>query len=260
MAFYNAPSRADLELSNGPIDQPTAQVFLAYADEDRDLSLASSNLSAVEAIRQLLVEAGLSLWDRDSNLGPQEDPEMAISRATEASENYVILLSSHTLQNALCLQGLLFALSMNKRIVPVLLNTVEVEHLPDPLRAITWLDLRQVSLPLAGSQGGDQLLRTLSEDAAYHHTHTQLLVQALRWERQQRHPSGLLPRAAIYRYRRWLEAAQARQRYRPIHLQELFIQESLRQTGGEPAGVKHRPAAEDGLTQITNWLKQWIDF
>ena len=138
MSFNNAPSRADLELSHGPIDPPTAQVFLAYADEDRDLSLAAGNLSAVEAIRQLLVEAGLSLWDRDSNLGPQEDPEMAISRATEASDNYVILLSSHTLQNALCLQGLLFALSMNKRILPVLLDTVEVDHLPDPLRTITW--------------------------------------------------------------------------------------------------------------------------
>lgn len=255
MSSHHAPSQAGLELSHAPIDPPTAQVFLAYADEDRQLSLAASELSAVEAIRQLLVDAGLRLWDRDSNLGPQEDPETAISRATEASDNYVILLSSHTLQNALCLQGLLFALSMNKRILPVLLDTVEVDHLPDPLRAITWLDLRQISLPLASSSGGRQLLRALSEDAAYHHTHTQLLVQALHWERQHRHPSGLLPRAAIHRYRRWLEAAQARQRYRPLHLQELFIQESLRQTG---ADSEPGPSSEKGLIQIANWLRQWL--
>ena len=257
-SFENAPVTVSPGWRDEPPDQPLTQVFLAYADEDLTLPLGTTPVYAIEAIRQLLLEAGLSLWDRHFHRSAETDWETAVSRATEACDNYVFLLSAQAIHNALCLQGLLFALSMNKRIVPVLLHSVAVEHLPDPLRTMAWLDLRQVSHPLAASPEGQQLLATLRTDATYHHTHTRLLVQALQWERQHRHPSGLLPKAALQRYRRWLKAAQARQQYRPIYLQELFVAESIRQTEGKTAFPLGQSAPGQGFAQVSTWLRHWI--
>ena len=257
-SFEHAPVTVSPGWRDAPPDQPLTQVFLAYADEDLALPLGTTPVHAIEAIRQLILEAGLSLWDRGFHRPAETDWETAVSRATEACDNYVFLLSAHAIHNALCLQGLLFALSMNKRIVPVLLHSVAIEHLPDPLRTIPWLDLRQASQPLAASPEGQQLLATLRADATYHRTHTRLLVQALQWERQQRHPSGLLPKAALQRYRRWLKAAQERQQYRPIFLQELFVAESIRQVEGKMAVRSGQSAAGEGFAQVSNWLRHWI--
>lgn len=256
--FENAPVTVSHGWRDDSPDQPLTQVFLAYADQDLTLPLGTNPTHAIEAIRQLILEAGFSLWDRHGHGLPETDWETAVSRATEACDNYVFLLSAHAIHNALCLQGLLFALSMNKRIVPVLLHSIAVEHLPDPLRTIPWLDLRQASHPLAASPEGQQLLATLKADAAYHRTHTRLLVQALQWERQQRHPSGLLPKAALHRYRRWLKAAQERQQYRPIFLQELFVAESIRQIEGKTALPSGQPTSREGLAQVSNWFRHWI--
>ena len=257
-SFEQAPVTTNHRWRDDPPDQPLTQVFLAYADEDLSLPLGRTSTSAIEAVRQLLLGAGFSVWDRHCHGSAATDLETAVSRATEACDNYIFLLSANAIHNALCLQGLLFALSMNKRIVPILLHSIDVEHLPDPLRTMTWLDLRQASPTLASSAEGQQLLTTLRADATYHHTHTRLLVQALQWERQQRHPSGLLPKAAIHRYRRWLKAAQARQQYRPIYLQELFLAESIRQAEGKTPATWQPQAPAEGFAQVTHWLRQWI--
>jgi hypothetical protein len=236
-------------------DQSSATVFLAYAEGDLDLPLTPSGPSGVAAIRHLLQKAGLTLWDRYYDYPPAENLETAISRATEACDNYVILLSPNAIHDTACLQGLLFALSMNKRIVPVLLTPVAAEHLPDPLQAMAWIDLGGATYPLTESPIGQQLLDSLSDQTHYHRTHTRLLMAALRWERQQRHPSGLLDKGEARAYQRWLTVARQQPRYRPIYLQELFVAESLR----HPAVASSRdwrPSASQGMAQMKSWLKQ----
>ncbi|NJL48388.1 MAG: hypothetical protein HC929_14040 [Leptolyngbyaceae cyanobacterium SM2_5_2] len=184
--------------------------------------------------------------------------EAAISRATEACDNYVVLLSPQAIHNAVCLQGLLLALSLNKRVVPILLATVKAGQLPEPLQAMDWSDLRGATAPLSQSAGGDHLLRALSSEAKYHRTHTQLLLAALTWERQQRHPDYLLSKHEGRIAYGWLAAACQRLRYRPIHLVELFVVESVKH-GAESS---HRPSdlttARRPIAQMTTWLKQWI--
>ncbi len=241
-----------------PIDALTAEVLLAYADEDSELGLAPVNIPLVNAVRQLLLDSGFVVWDYHHDCYPGDSLESAISRATEACDNYVILLSPQALHNAACLQGLLLAISLNKRVVPVLLATVEANQLPEPLQAMDWVDLRGATAPLSQSVAGYHLQQALYSEATYHRTHSRLLMAALTWERQQRHPSYLLPRQESRTAYRWLATVQQRQRYRPIHVVHLFVVESLRQSA-EPMGqIGELAAALPPVAQMTTWLKQWI--
>jgi hypothetical protein len=143
---------------------------------------------------------------------------------------------------------------MNKRIVPVLLSTVDADHLPEPLQGMPWVDLRGARTPLSTTNAGRQLVQILHHEADYHRTHTQLLLAALRWERQQRHPSGLLSPQASRTYQRWLQTAQHRSRHRPIYLQELLVTASL----GQTATATPSDSPRQILAQLTEQMKTWL--
>ncbi len=223
---------------SGHHQRPTdlvAQVFLAYAAADEpnlDPENCACAAATVRALRQLLTQSNISYWQRPypwpANVA---DPEVVISRATEACDNYVLVLSPRSLADAGCLQGLLFALSMNKRIVPLLAETVPPEHLPEPLQTLKMIHLQSASPALGQARGDLQLLHTLGCDADYHRTHTHLLVKALAWERQRREPTLLLTGDQLEFYRRWIALNQGRSHYRPIQLQALYVAESARYHG-----------------------------
>lgn len=234
-------------------DQHTAnlrvQVFLAYAaaaDPNDSPELVASTAAAVEHLRRLLAQARITYWECPHPWPPSIDAEAAISRATEACDNYVMVLSPRSITNAHCLQGLLFALSLNKRIVPVLTETVPTDHLPEPLQNLATIDLRTTTFPLEQSQAGDQLLQTLRHEADYHQAHTQLLLKALQWERQLRDPTLLLQGEDLVWYQRWLPGANRRSRHCPIQLQTLYVVESARRS----------PSAQ---SQSRQWLKRWLN-
>lgn len=230
-----------------------AQVFLAYAAEDGcrapgEAIAGPGGTEVVEALRQLLTQAQITYRQCPSPWPADADPEVIISRATEACDNYVLVLSPYTLADEFCLQGLLFALSLNKRIVPVLIANVSAHHLPEPLQTLETIDLRNRSAPLAQTDGGRRLLQTLHHAADYHHVHTHLLVRALQWERQQRHPDLLLQGDELAQYQRWLVVAHGRSQHRPIQLQILYIAESTR----------HRSSQGNAVALGMSWIRRWL--
>jgi hypothetical protein len=223
-----------------------AQVFLAYAAEDepnRQTKNCASAAAAVSALRQLLTQANISYWQRPYPWPATAATEAVISRATETCDNYVLVLSPRSLADACCLQGLLFALSLNKRIVPLLVETVPTEHLPEPLQTLKIIDLQSAITAREPTASTRQMLQTLHHDADYHRTHTQLLVKALEWERQRRDPALLLQGDNLTWYQNWLAVAQARSHHRPIQLQTLYVSESVRHDYDLGPG----------------WLKRWLE-
>ncbi|NJL44973.1 MAG: hypothetical protein HC922_02945, partial [Leptolyngbyaceae cyanobacterium SM2_3_12] len=98
--------------------------------------------------------------------------------------------------------------------------------------------------PLPESQGGQDLLRILHHQAAYHYTHKRLLTTALDWERQGRNPDYLLSREELSQYQDWLQGALQRSRYRPIQLQVLFV------------ATSHMYLMQQTRTSLPLWLQQ----
>jgi hypothetical protein len=208
----------------------SAQVFLSYGEADTARSLRAegnphfSDVSLVQAVAELLAEAGFTVLDCQQVTDGRNSEDVVVSRAIEACDNLVVLLSPQSLRQSLCLQGLLFALSMNKRIVPLLLDAINPSRLPTPLQTLPMIDLRQVSAPLSDTQAGQQLVATLTQDADYYQAHKQLLIQSLQWERQHRNPCLLLRGDCLQQYLRWWSTARHHPQHPPIRLQTLFLE------------------------------------
>jgi hypothetical protein len=213
----------------------SAQVFFNYAAADLTFLVSSeggnttASVPTITALSQLLNDAGFVVWDCQQLHSAGVSEDAAVSRAIEACDNMVVLLSPQSMRHELCLQGLLFAISMNKRIVPLLLETMSKEHWPSQLQVLPIIDLRTITQFLDLRQASRQLIQTLLQDAAYHQAHKQLLVQALRWERQQRNPCLLMRGECLQQYYQWLKMAQYHPQYPPIRLQSLFIEASVAQ-------------------------------
>ncbi|PSR18017.1 hypothetical protein C8255_09655 [filamentous cyanobacterium CCP3] len=235
----------------------TAQVFLAYAAEDSPRAARSGPVAAsptptvttINALSQLLSEAKIAYWECPQPWPTTVDPESAIARAVESCDNYLLVITPRSLTDALCLQGLLFALSMHKRIVPVLAETVPTDRLPEPLQTLETIDLRASQPPLAQTAEGHQLLQMLHHQANHYQIHTQLLVKALQWERQRRDSALLLQGKELAAYQRWLAEATRRSRPQPLQLQTLYVAESNRYWGDRGNVV----------TQGSGWLKRWLE-
>lgn len=201
---------------------------------------------AVQALRHLLTQTQISFWECPQFWDSTQDAETAIARATEACDNYLLVLSPVALADDHCLQGLLFALSMNKRILPVMAEAVALDHLPEPLQALEIIDIQVNQGSLIQTPQGRQIVATLHHEADYYQAHTQLLTRALQWERHHRDPGLLLQGAALVWYQRWLFGARDRSHHGPISLQTLYVTESARHSD------------QPSFSQSLDWVKRWL--
>jgi WD40 repeat protein len=196
------------------------QVFLAHAEEDSQV---------MDRIRKSLWRECFTVWTNKTDIQTGEAFEDAIERGIEQADNVVYLLSPDSLNSQYCQQELKYALSLNKRIIPLLVRETPPERMPPLLRGLQYIDLTDNVREEDYQLDESQLLKILRQDAGYYNEHKVLLTKALKWERQHRNPSILLRGYNLDHAQAWLKVANSRKQHPPTALQEEFIAESLRQ-------------------------------
>ncbi len=196
------------------------EVFLSYADEDREI---------MKRVRNSLRRESITVWTNTTDIQTGEDFGEAINRGIEQADNIVYLLSPESINSTYCQQELELAASLNKRIIPLLVGNIESIELPSQLQGLQYIDLTDNLKQEDYFVDESQLLRILHQDAAYYKEHKILLTKALKWKQQQNNPSILLRGYNLRSADTWLKVARKRTQHPPIPLQEEFINESLRQ-------------------------------
>jgi WD40 repeat protein len=204
-------------------DNLMTQVFLAYADEQR---------ATAQMIRQSLMREGFTVWLSSNDIRTGVDFQTAINRGIEEADNLVYLMSPAFVQSEYCQQEIAHALSLHKRLVPILAEPVSPEQMPVALRQLHYIDLTDNVLETDYQQDESQLIRVLRENAAYHEAHKVLLAKALKWQRQHQNPTFLLRGYNLRHTEAWLKVAHQTPAYPPTALQEAFIAASLQQPPG----------------------------
>ncbi|MBD0334550.1 MAG: TIR domain-containing protein [Cyanobacteria bacterium Co-bin13] len=230
-------------------DQWMTQVFLAYADADRERQ---------EHIRLSLMLAGVTVWSSRTDIQSGKDFQAEINRGIENADNLVVLLSPQALRSHYCLREISYAFELNKRVIPLLIEPVDLVEMGQTaglsqdaaatlsrLHQLQFIDLSQVQDGELHRQGLDQLQKRLRDSAQYFREHKELLVQALKWQRQQRNPSILLRGSTLRYYEAWIKLAAQRQEQMPTALQHQFLQESLQQPTDSTLDVFLLGAPED---------------
>ncbi|WP_254446994.1 CHASE2 domain-containing protein [Dolichospermum sp. UHCC 0259] len=157
------------------------------------------------------------------------DFQTAIHRGIEEADNLVFLMSESSLASKYCQQELTYALSLNKRIIPLLIKSVNLDQIPQELRNIQFIDFTDEEEEGKESADTDNLINILYQDAAYHYQHKLILTKALKWERQKRNSSILLRNNDLRNAEAWLKVAKLKAQQLSLPIQEEFITESLKQ-------------------------------
>ncbi|WP_017662245.1 TIR domain-containing protein [Baaleninema simplex] len=200
-------------------------VFLAYTDENRETAAR---------VCCYLRREGFTVWTNRTDIHAGVEFQQAIDRGIEEADNVVYLLSSASVRSPHCQHELEYALSLNKRIVPVSIEAIPSDRIPLALQNSQYVDLtdnRRESDPYERLVESP-LLQVLRRDAAYHTTHKRLLTKALKWERQNRNPTLLLRGYNLRQAEAWLKLTEQIPAYSALPLQQAFIEESLRQPPG----------------------------
>jgi CHASE2 domain-containing sensor protein len=196
------------------------EVFLSHAESDR---------AAFEQIYAALTRAGLTVWSNWHDIQTGVDFKEAINRGIETTDNIVYLLSPDAAQSPWCQLEIEYAAQLNKRIIPVLIKPLDLAAVPSELVALQFIDLTAATNELDSNPHIGELLKAIKHEADYYHTHKQLLVQALKWERQLRNPCVLLQGKELNQTAAWLQVAQKRSHQPPLPLQVDFVQTSRQQ-------------------------------
>jgi WD40 repeat protein len=204
------------------------QVFLSYADEDR---------ATMEKIRHSLRRESITVWTNRTDIQTGEAFDEAIKRGIEQADNLVFLLSPDSLNSRYCQLEFDLAISLHKRIIPLLVRETDSMQVSSMLRELQYIDLTDNVKEDDYTLDESQLLKILHEDAAYYNEHKILLTKALKWKRQHENPSILLRGYNLRSAEAWLKVALKRPQHPPIPLQAEFIAESLRQPPAESLDV-----------------------
>jgi len=196
------------------------QVIIAYSDADK---------ATMEKICCSLRRKSITVWTNTTDIHTGESFEEAIKRGIQQADNLVYLLSPNSIGSKYCQQELDLAVSLHKRIIPVLVCETPSGEVPLALQGLQYIDLTDNVQEDDYRLDESQLLRILHQDEAYYREHKILLTKALKWKEQYQNPSILLRGYNLRSAEAWLKVAQKRTQHPPIALQEEYITESLRQ-------------------------------
>lgn len=238
------------------------QVFLVAAAADQEAS---------EPVRRRLMRAGLTVWSNKTDVQMGTDLQSSIARGIEEADNLIYLLSPAALSSPDCQAQLDYAVSLHKRIIPAMVQPIDVSQLPDTLQTLQLIDLTQVAAKASAFErearsAEGELLRILQQEATYYEEHKVLLAKALKWQRQHQNPSLLLRGYNLRYAETWLKLALQRRQHQPTQLHQTFIQESLRQPPDSSLDVfiSYSRADADFARQLNDALqaqgkRTWFD-
>ncbi|MGD1805387.1 TIR domain-containing protein [Dapis sp. BLCC M126] len=191
------------------------QVFLAFAEADQQI---------MEQIRKSLIREGITVWSYHTDIQTGKNFQQEINQGIAAADNIIYLLSPEAIKSESCQQTLTYALSLNKRMIPLLISPTDLTEISPGISNLQLIDLTP-----SEPEGIDKLIKELKSEAVYYQRHKILLVKALKWLEQNRNPSILLRGYNLEQYQSWLELAGNITANLPTNLQREFIAESAKE-------------------------------
>jgi WD40 repeat protein len=210
-----------------------ADVFISYAHEDDRM---------VERLIAALGDRNREVWIDARDIQPADRWLQSANEGIERSDAFLFIVSTHSLRSEPCLGEFEYAMSLNKRLIPVCLDEAAVDmDKPETLADLDWTMMRPDD---DFDQAVDRVARGLDTDLDVARAHTRILVRARAWEQADRRTSPLLRGEELRAAEAWLLRAASGVSPQPTELQREFIAASrrtatrrLRTVAGVSAGV-----------------------
>ena len=155
-------------------EAPTAidrehEVFISYSRADGGF---------VRELQDGLAVRGRRAWVDWQDIPPTSEWMAEIEGAIEESDAVIYVLSPDSIASRTCSAEIEHALTLNKRIVPVLCRAVEAAQAPDAISRLNWVVATDGDL----SAAVDRLIEALDTDLDRVRAHTRLLARTREWD------------------------------------------------------------------------------
>lgn len=183
----STPSASPQEAPAGHYD-----AFVSYSREDD---------AAVGQLRSALDARGKVVWLDAEDIVAGENWRARITRAIEACNAFLFVLSPASVRSTYCRQELDQAIALQKLIIPVYHKPVERDVLPSSLTDREWVDLRDGD---PSGSGLGRLVEALDVDVEWRDQHTRLAGRARQWLDSGHDQSFLLRGSELTDAENWL--------------------------------------------------------
>ena len=173
----------------------------ARADYDIFISYSRRDKEFVRQLWEALIQANQKTWVDWNDIPPTADWREEIDLGIEAANNFVFVLSPHSISSKVCGEELLHAIDHGKRLVPIVRQGVDSKAVHPELAKLNWIFFREQD---DFTSAFDTLIRALETDISYVRSHTRLLVRAKEWENRNRDSSFLLRGSDLESAEEWL--------------------------------------------------------
>ena len=218
-------SGADMTIATEIPPQEETRVFLSYSRRDADF---------VEALEQALSARGMTVYVDRTAIEKGVDWWERIHQLIARSDAVVFVLSPDAAQSDICAREIDCALSLGKRLVPIVCRDVEGHLVPGAIAKINYIFFNG-SGPGGADVGFDaalgELVAALLTDIDWVREHTRLGELARYWDATGRPPEQLLRGRQLLAAVEWLEKTIAREQLKQLDendLTHMFIQASAR--------------------------------
>jgi hypothetical protein len=174
------------ELPGSADAQRKTKFFISYSRVD--LEFAKRIVAALEERRfEVLIDV--------SSIEPSEKWWQRIKQMITQADTVVFVLSPEAVASKVCKDEVEFAVSLNKRFVPIVCRSVRTSDVPEALQQLNWIFSDD---PQRFDQSVIQLINALERDIEWIRKHTQFTEFAQRWHAAGRPgPGGLMLRPPL---------------------------------------------------------------
>lgn len=192
-----------------------SDIFVSYAHVDRDF---------VKPITGALSERGYEIWIDWEDIPQTADWWQEIEAGIDASNTFVFFVSPASAQSEICYREVQYAVDNNKRIVPILCESISdnalVERLHPAIRIHNWLLFDDAT---DFENNIQRLINTLTLELSHLRLHTRYLVRAREWDEREKASSFLLRGMDAIEAISWLQGSYSKEPA-PLALHQAYIE------------------------------------
>ncbi|MBN1267210.1 MAG: toll/interleukin-1 receptor domain-containing protein [Anaerolineales bacterium] len=186
---------------------------------DLFVSYSRKNIAFARQLFSGLENTGLDIWIDWEDIPPGTEWLENIYQAIEEADNFVFVICKASIQSETCSKELEHARQNNKRLIPLVIDDVEADTIPDYLQALNWIFFRpqddfEASMNL--------LLDAINLDQVHAKAHTNYQMRALSWERSDKEAGSFLRGTDLQEAEAWLAAAYEKDPP-PTYLQQEYL-------------------------------------
>ena len=125
------------------------QVFICHNENDHQ---------ETEKFVKALNREGITTWTNKTDIQSGKEFQEEINKGIEGADNLVYLLSPNSVSCPYCKRELAHALKYNKRIIPILIESIDLSTIPVEIKDVQFIDLRSpLDHPLKRGVGGNNV-------------------------------------------------------------------------------------------------------